>query len=80
MFTVYHISSTMEDSRYSQEWRARKKAEKLGPAYSYADSDYYHDNVVYMKTVKNILSGKDVQIPSNTPRCCDPSSELYHCM
>ena len=33
-----------------------------------------------MKTVKNLMSGKEVQIPHNTPRCCDPSSELYWSM
>lgn len=32
------------------------------------------------KVVTNILSGKLVRIPANTPRCCDPSSELYHSM
>lgn len=33
-----------------------------------------------MKTVKNLMSGKDVQIPVNTPRSCDPSTELYWSM
>jgi len=33
-----------------------------------------------MKTVKNLMSGKDVQIEYDTPRCCDPSSELYWTM
>ncbi len=32
------------------------------------------------KTVRNLMSGKDVEIPSDTPRCCDPSSELYWSM
>ena len=32
------------------------------------------------KTVKNLMSGKDVQIERDTPRCCDPSSELYWSM
>lgn len=32
------------------------------------------------KMVKNILSGRMVEIPVDTPRCCDPSTELYHCM
>lgn len=33
-----------------------------------------------MKTVKNLLSGIYIQIPVDTPRSCDPSTELYHCM
>ena len=32
------------------------------------------------KTVKNLMTGKDVQIPVDTPRCCDPSSELFWSM
>ena len=33
-----------------------------------------------MKSVINIMSGKEIQIPHDTPRCCDPSSELYWSM
>jgi len=32
------------------------------------------------KVVKNLLSGKECIIPSDTPLCCDPSSETYHSM
>lgn len=33
-----------------------------------------------MKTVRNLMSGQDVQIAHDTPRSCDPSSELYWSM
>ena len=33
-----------------------------------------------MKTVKNLMTGADVEIPHDTPRSCDPSSELYWTM
>ena len=33
-----------------------------------------------MKTVKNLMSGVDIQIAHDTPRSCDPSSELYWSM
>ena len=33
-----------------------------------------------MKTVKNLMTGKAVQIAHDTPRSCDPSSELYWTM
>jgi hypothetical protein len=33
-----------------------------------------------MKTVKNYITGEKVVIPADTPRCCDPSSELYWSM
>jgi hypothetical protein len=32
------------------------------------------------KTVKNLMSGQEVEIPYDTPRACDPSSELYWSM
>jgi len=32
------------------------------------------------KTVKNLMTGQDIQIPHDTPRSCDPSSELYWSM
>ena len=33
-----------------------------------------------MKTVMNLMSGKEVQIDRDTPHCCDPSSETYWSM
>jgi hypothetical protein len=35
---------------------------------------------VPMKTVRNLMSGKELEIPVDTPRSCDPSSELYWTM
>ena len=32
------------------------------------------------KTVKNLMTGEPVTIPYDTPRSCDPSSELYWSM
>lgn len=32
------------------------------------------------KMVKNLMSGEMVEIPYDTPRSCDPSSELYWSM
>ena len=33
-----------------------------------------------MMTVKSLMTGADVTIPVNTPRCCDPSTETYWSM
>ena len=33
-----------------------------------------------MKTVTNLMTGKEIEIAENTPRACDPSSELYWSM
>lgn len=32
------------------------------------------------KTVKNLISGKEMEIPIGTPMCCDPSTETYWSM
>jgi hypothetical protein len=32
------------------------------------------------KTVRNLMTGESVDIPYDTPRSCDPSSELYWSM
>ena len=29
------------------------------------------------KTVKNLMTGKDIEIPVDTPWCCNPASETY---
>lgn len=33
-----------------------------------------------MKKVKNLMTGVEIEISADTPRCCDPSSELYWTM
>jgi len=33
-----------------------------------------------MKTVKNLMTGEDVQIPHDTPWSCNPASETYWSM
>lgn len=33
-----------------------------------------------MKSVRNLMTGKEIEIPVHTPRACDPSSELYWSM
>jgi hypothetical protein len=32
------------------------------------------------KTVKNLMSGKEIQIDSDTPHCCNPATETYWSM
>jgi hypothetical protein len=41
---------------------------------------YRIEFVPTMKTVKNLISGDLVEIAHDTPRSCDPSSELYWSM
>ena len=46
----------------------------------YPREQFRIEAVPTMKTVRNLMSGKEIQIPTDTPRSCDPSSELYWSM
>lgn len=46
----------------------------------YTVDQFRFEYVPTMKTVKNLMTGQDIQIPYDTPRSCDPSSELYWTM
>ena len=35
---------------------------------------------VKMKKVRNMMSGTEIEIPEDTPACCDPSMESYWSM
>lgn len=43
-------------------------------------SGYRIEFVPSMKPVRNLMSGETVYIPHDTPRACDPSTELYWSM
>ena len=44
-------------------------------------SDHFHNEVDHMVTVKNLMSGTEVQIrASDEGGCCDPSTERYWSM
>jgi hypothetical protein len=45
-----------------------------------ADSQYFHTFIEQRRFVKNLMTGATVEITANTPRSCDPSSELYWSM
>lgn len=42
--------------------------------------EYYATLGAQKRTVRNLMTGLDVEIDINTPRSCDPSSELYWSM
>jgi len=57
----------------------KRTVNELYPLYKATDGFRMEFHPV-MKTVRNLMTGKDVQIPADTPRSCDPSSELYWSM
>lgn len=45
-----------------------------------ARAEAFYLGMTTKKTVKNLISGEDVEIAVDTPLCCDPSSETYWSM
>lgn len=63
-------------------WQGRDEAgmqrECAGLLHLYpAKQGYRFEYLPTMKTVRSLMSGQAVQIPHDTPRSCDPSSELF---
>ena len=46
-------------------------------ASGYFDDMFRIEYAPKYKTVKNLMSGQEVEIAADTPLCCDPSSETY---
>lgn len=55
----------------------QREVRKLIVSGLYPVSDFRIEFFPAMKTVKNLMTGKEMQIPHDTPRSCDPSSELF---
>jgi hypothetical protein len=84
-YIVYHISSTVKLKEFETAAGARRSATAMNRnagavEYTVAHFTYYDTFVVTKKTVKNLMTGKDVEIDSNTPWCCNPASETYWSM
>lgn len=58
----------------------QKEAQHIADNWTVVTLDEYNKNHRKTRTVVNLLSGKEVEIDINTPACCDPSTETYHCM
>jgi hypothetical protein len=69
--TVWHNRDAAEMHR-----EVRELQYELWPV----SKGYRIEFVPTMKTVINLMSGKEIQIAHDTPRSCDPSSELYWSM
>ena len=61
-------------------WRDRDEASMARECREASGQGFRAEAFPSMKTVVNLMSGKAIQIPHDTPRSCDPSSELYWSM
>jgi len=48
--------------------------------YGMASLEWFTENIEKTVTVKSLMNGAEIRQPINTPRCCDPSTELYWSM
>ena len=84
-FVVYHRASTQLIKTFTLESAAKRSRTCMnrnagGDQYSYISETSYYKHVVTTKKVTNLMSGEEIEIPSNTPHCCDPSTETYWSM
>ena len=86
------IQKTVKTPSAAKSWITRKQKEFLknrglyvsndGPLFDwgYADSAYFHDFIERRVRKTNLMTGREFERPVNTPRACDPSTELYWSM
>jgi hypothetical protein len=92
-FVIYHKETTvllggfMNHKEYATRGTARAARNRLAKAgkivkshYKIADATKFFTTIEKKETVHNLMTGKPVVQSVNTPRCCDPSSELYWTM
>jgi len=84
-YIVYHIKSTIALKSFDSLSGAKRSMTCMNRnagsyEYEYTNEEDYNNRIVTKKKVRNLMTGKEIEIDSNTPRCCDPSSELYWSM
>ena len=87
MFVVFHTEFPHQDKRFFKTLAGAKRSATCSNrnagkfVYNYIEESWF--NVKYpvgMKTVKNLMTGEEVQIAEDTPWCCNPASESYRSM
>jgi hypothetical protein len=71
------VSTTVFENRTEEEMRT--VGEGLYILFP-ATRGYRFEYHATMKTVKSLMTGKEVEIDRDTPHCCDPSSETFWSM
>ena len=59
---------------------ASKQTKKTGVRFTFMRAEEFVVLPPKMKTVKNLMTGVVIEIPADTPHCCDPSTETYWSM
>lgn len=84
---IYKLDSRFKSGRRlfsTTVWQGRDEAgmkrEVQGLRHLYPVGMFELEFFPVTRTVRNLMTGKEVEIDYDTPRCCDPSSELYWSM
>ena len=87
MFVVFHTEFPHQDKRYFKSAAGAKRAATCAnrnagkTVYNWVEESWFLlAYPVKTKTVKNLMTGKSVQIAEDTPWCCNPASETYWSM
>jgi hypothetical protein len=69
-------------TRMSKRYRADLLETVNDPVFRYgiAEADYFHKSIEKSRTTSNMMSGKPIVEPVNTPNYMSPSSEAYWSM
>lgn len=86
-YVVYDTDTTIEVGRYATWEGAKRRRDKINaewgmpwvgvPKYEAVYIEFYRLYIVHTKTVRNLLSGKTAEEPSNLPYYLSVSSETY---
>lgn len=89
-YVIYNVKTTVifrnkrtRKERYKTPAAAAAAMTRNGLArgeYSISEASRFHKFIEKQEVRRNLMSGKEFTQPVNTPRCCDPSSELYWSM
>jgi len=83
-YIVFHTADPHAKKRYFRSAAGAKRSATCSNRNASAKVYDFMEETLFlikhpvgMKTVKNLMTGEDVQIPEDTPRCCNPASETY---
>jgi len=84
MYVVFHTSNPHLDKRYFKTLAGAKRSATCANrnagkfVYNFVEKSWFDLKYpVGTKIVTNLITGEKIEIACDTPRCCDPSSELY---
>ena len=86
IYVIYNIKTTMAMKHLNTFESGAKRSTTCmnrnagGIEYAYASLEDYETKVVTTKKVKSLMTGQEIEIPSNTPNFCNPASESYWSM